>query len=134
MLYTKIKAKIMVNGYFSVVIEILRSVRQGCPIAPLLYICVIESLLVSIRNNSNIQGIPSPSSNDIFLNSDFADDTNFFVRNIESAKVIIEEFEKFGKASGSLINKEKTEAIWLGSFSENTEQPLGIKWVKSSKT
>ena len=42
-LYTNLKSRIIVNGYFTNIIEINRSVRQGCPIAPLLYICVIEN-------------------------------------------------------------------------------------------
>ena len=37
-----------------------------------------------------------------------------FVKNIQSAKEAIEVVEKFGKVSGTKLNKSKTEVLWLG--------------------
>ena len=134
MLYSKIESKILVNGYLSTVIYILRSVRQGCPVAPLLYILVIETLLIKIKSSPNIQGIKSPTSEEKMLISAFADDTGFFIENVQSAQNILNTFEKFGKASGSRINKDKTEGLWLGRYKNRTEEPLSIKWVKETKS
>ena len=47
--------------------------------------------------------------------------------------MVLKTFNEFSLASGSKINNSKTEAIWLGSFKNNTNTPLGIKWVKSTK-
>ena len=115
-LYTNIESKISINGYLSVIIKILRSVRQGCPIAPLLYICVIETLLIKIRSHVLIRGIKSPTSNEQIKLSAFADDTSFFLKDIKSTEAVIHTFQNFGKASGARINKDKTVSIWLGEF------------------
>ena len=77
--------------------------------------------------------IKSPCSAEMNLISAFADDTNFFLANLSSTKSVLDQFNEFGKASGSKINIEKTEAIWLGSLKNNIDTPLGIKWVKSTK-
>ena len=118
-LYKDIKSKIIVNGFLSQPININRSVRQGCPIAPLLYVCVIETLLINIRNNNLITGLNSPCCNGKLLDSAFADETNFFIKNITSVDNILITFEKYGKASGSKINIDKTEAMWLGANQNN---------------
>ena len=133
-LYTNIESSILVNGHLSTIIYILRSIRQGCPIAPLLYICVMETLLIKIRSNSLIHGIKSPTSNEKLLLSAFADDTGFFIEGVQSAEKIIASFEFFGKASGSRINLEKTEGMWLGKEKNNNAKPLSIKWVKETKS
>ena len=134
MLYSKIESKILVNGYLSTMIYTLRSVRQGCPVAPLLYILVIETLLIKIKSTPEIQGIKSPTCEEKLLISAFADDTGFFIENVHSAQNILDTFEKFGKASGSRINIEKTEGLWLGRYKNRTDKPLNIKWVTETKS
>ena len=84
LLYTNLESKVQINGHVSDTIQIFRSIRQGCPVAPLLYICVIETLLINIRANNLIQGIKSPTSNEKLLLSAFADDTTFFNKNVQS--------------------------------------------------
>ena len=133
-LYNKMESKILVNGYMSKKIDILRSVRQGCPIAPLLYICVIETLLIRIRNSPDIHGIKSPTSNRELLTSAFADDSGFFLDGTKSAKNVLKEFDNFGQASGSKVNKDKTEGMWLGEHRHRTDKPIDINWVKKTKS
>lgn len=58
----------------------------------------------------------------------YADDTNGIVSNLKSAKVFLDTVETFGQFSGLLLNKEKTEALWLGKCSKYHEKPLGINW------
>ena len=110
-LYKFMKSKILVNGHLSKLIRILRSVRQGCPIAPLLYILVIETILVKIRLNNSIYGIRSPCSNESFKLSAFADDTQFILKNEASARKVLEIFDYFGKASGAKINRKKKQKL-----------------------
>ena len=131
---TNLKSKIILNGFLSEEISIEKSVRQGCPIAPLLYICAIEPLLINIRNNKEIEGIKSPTSDKYHLISAFADDTGFIIKNMKSKNLILSTFEKFGKASGSKINKDKTEGMLLGALKHINDLQSDIKWVKSTKS
>uniref|UniRef100_A0A2D4IBU9 Reverse transcriptase domain-containing protein n=1 Tax=Micrurus lemniscatus lemniscatus TaxID=129467 RepID=A0A2D4IBU9_MICLE len=48
-IYTTQKAKLMINGEFTSIFEIKKGVRQGCPLSPLLFITIIETLLDRIR-------------------------------------------------------------------------------------
>ena len=133
-LYTNIHSKVLINGFTTPKIDIKRSVRQGCPIAPLLYICVIKTLLINIRKSKTIEGIKCPCSPGRHLLSAFADDTGFFLSNSYSVGRVLHKFDNFGKVSGSKVNKIKTEGMWLGRNKENVETPFGIKWVKSTKS
>ena len=66
--------------------------------------------------------------------SAFADDTGFFVDGTISASNVLITFDKFGEASGSKVNREKTEGMWLGKFANRIDHPLNIKWVKNTKS
>ena len=53
---------------------------------------------------------------------------------LNSVKSVLTNFDKFGDVSGSKINIDKTEGMWLGKYKYKNETPLGIKWVKSTKS
>ena len=72
-----------------------------------------------------IVGIKSPSSNEKLLDSAFADDANFFIKNLISLKNILITFDRFGSASGSKMNIDNKS---------NTQQPYDIKWVTNTKS
>ena len=61
----------------------------------------------------------------------FADDTNGVLSDTTSAKMFLKLVKEFGKVSGLLLNKNKTDAAWLGSQKDNNDAPLGISWPKS---
>ena len=55
------QAVVQVNGSRSGVIAIERSVRQGCPLSPLLYVLALEPLLRKLRDEGTspaLRGIP----------------------------------------------------------------------------
>ena len=55
-IYTNITSDIHNNGYFSERICIKRGVRQGCPLSPLLYILIVETLAEAIKQDPLIRG------------------------------------------------------------------------------
>ena len=65
MLLVDSKVAIQTNGFISIFFPISRSVKQGCPIAPLLYIIQAEPIACKIRNNPNIKGIKLPSLDNV---------------------------------------------------------------------
>ena len=48
-------------------------------------------------------------------------------------KRIFHLFDQYEACSGLKVNYIKTEAMWIGSSRDNTEAPLGLKWINSVK-
>jgi hypothetical protein len=64
MLFKYAQTCIKTNGFVSKYFNISRSCRQGCPIAPLVYILQAEPVACAIRGDSEIQGIKLPGGED----------------------------------------------------------------------
>ena len=122
-------SKLLINNTLSEGIEIQRSVRQGCPLSPYLYILAIEPVLEKIRLDNTIRGIHLPNRGERKLLA-YADDTIFFPKNNNSIKRIMETFEEFGSASGSKINIRKSEIMGIGKFTNKDDYPLNLEGKK----
>ena len=82
MFLIKSKTWIKTNGFVSKYFPISRSTRQGCPIAPLLYVLQIEPMACAIRQNPQIKGILIPNKDkkiECKINM-FTDDTQLLIR------------------------------------------------------
>ena len=111
MLLKDSKTCIKTNGFISKYMSISRSARQGCPIAPLLYVIQAEPMACAIRADKNIEGISFSNSENTQLFepklSMFADDTQLISKNEKSIKKAFEILEIYESASGAKINFEK---------------------------
>ena len=104
---------------------------------PLLF--VVE--LLAIKNRaSDIKGIQTknnPIRDDsleiVTKIQQFADDTTLYVRDKEDLDIAVTIFQRFSNISGLKMNKNKTEAIWLGRDKNNAHQYHNLKWVKQIK-
>ena len=114
-LYSNAISQVIVNHSLSEPLQVTRGVRQGDPLSPLLYVLTIEPLLNCIRADKTIPPISLPGNQSRKLIG-YADDTNFFIKEHSSIDKIIKHFKKFSKASGSLINEDKTKALPLGRW------------------
>lgn len=126
--YNNISSCVINNGLTSGYFKVGRGVRQGDPLSPYLFILVSEILASSIRQNKNIKGIKINTRESKLIQ--YADDTNGTVADVESGKRFLKCVETFGTYSGLKLNKDKTEALWLGKESENKSTPLGVNWPK----
>ena len=106
-------SRILLNKGLTSEYVLHRGVRQGDVMSPILYILTLEPLLEKIRQNISISGLHIPNKGTQKLLA-FADDTNFFTKDTGSVKAILENFQEFGKASGSLININKTKCMEIG--------------------
>ena len=88
--------------------------RQGDPISPYLFIIVLEILFISIKSNSSIKGIDI--CDNIFLYTAYADDSTFFLQNLESILELINCFNIFSRYSGLQPNFSKCEFSGIGSL------------------
>ena len=128
-LYKKSEIYIKNNGYLSENIHPSRGVKQGCPISAMLFILIVETLAISIRNNKNIEGIQINHNGkkiDIKI-TQYADDTVIILKNIDMIKETMLELQKFAKVSGLNLNIDKTIGVRLGPNKYNTGTFQGIK-------
>ena len=120
------------NGFRSDFFSIERSVRQGDPISPLIFVLALEPLLHSIRKDRNIKGIEI-KNNEIKLTG-YADDISYFCNNKNSAINVITKINNFSKISGLEINKTKSECLILNYENlQHTETVDGIPIVNNLK-
>ena len=83
-------------------------------------------MAIKIRTEERIEGIKI--GNGVLKLLQYADDTSGMLKDVNSAKVFLQIVHKFGEYSGLCLNRDKTEAMWLGSCRNNTVKPLGILW------
>ena len=72
----------------------------------MLFILIVETLAISIRNNKNIEGIQINHNGkkiDIKI-TQYADDTVIILKNIDMIKETMSELQKFAKVSGLSLN------------------------------
>ncbi|GBG87825.1 hypothetical protein CBR_g45981 [Chara braunii] len=111
-------ARVQVNGFLSPPLRVTRSVRQGCPLSPALYILYVEHLHEMIRADAQISGYELPGGGQVKSNS-FADNTATVSQATQqSISALRNEVALFEKYAGARINWEKSVAV----------VPDGIDW------
>ena len=132
--YKDANMQIILNGWLTQKIPLLRGVRQGDSLSPLLYILCVEVLACSIRNSPNIKGFLLPGAKGKqFKVRQYADDTTSFVKDYNSLKNLFDIISVYEKGSGAKLNRSKTEAMWLGAWRNRSDEPLGLTWVRKLK-
>ena len=103
-----------------------RGIRQGCPLAPLLFILVVDALAVCMERLcmrgllSSFQTAGWPGGVPLMQ---YADDTIFFIEgSIEAAEKTSALLEMFSDFSGLSLNKTKSTFIAFGMSSEEMSQ------------
>ena len=72
LLYTDVHSAVSVNGFLMEFFPVTMGVRQGCPLSPLLYILVMESLASAVRADIHIDGFPFPGGGGAQRSEDLA--------------------------------------------------------------
>ena len=128
--------KLLLNGNESCVMNsgtttsyfpLKRGARQGDPIAAYLFIIVLEVFFILVRSNPNIKKLKV--YDDFYLLTAYADDTTFFVQDIESIKEIMKVFDIFSKYSGLKLNVSKCEICGIGVLNDVPVALCGFKNV-----
>ena len=127
-IYHGARSQVLNNGWFSDPIQLNSGLRQGCPLSPLLYVIVSETLACAIRNDKHIEGILIPGSKKRSKISMYADDSTLTLKNDFSIQRSFDVIRDFEAASGSKLNLTKTEGIYIGSQAGRTHGPVPIIW------
>ena len=108
--YNNIQSCVGNNGFYSSFFNLTRGIRQGCPISALLFILIVETLAIKIRQEKSFRGI---KINNVEIKlCQLADDTTLFLKdNIGLAFIILKQFER---TSGLKVNLEKSTVIPIG--------------------
>jgi hypothetical protein len=140
-LYNKITARILVNGFQSESIKIERGVKQGDALSCAIFIICIDPLIRNIEKNCRIEPIVINKMNNRgrigieFKAAAYADDISVICRNSqESIQQVFNEYSRLTKRSGLELNAEKTEILRLdgnNQFEINIEYGGSIHRIKS---
>jgi Reverse transcriptase (RNA-dependent DNA polymerase) len=103
------QARISLNGTLTPSLNIASGVRQGCPLAPYLFILAINSLISKVHI-SNMVGIPTPESDATKILA-YADDITIFLSKDSELQTALSELKHFASASNLKINNSKSYIV-----------------------
>ncbi|CAI7755270.1 unnamed protein product [Closterium sp. NIES-54] len=115
----------LVNGWMGAGIDVVSGVRQGCPLAPYLFLCAVEPLVQKVEKEQ--LGLDIAGQRLTYIG--YADDTTLALQGkeqIAEAEVILDELERqFGLAT----NKAKMVILSLGA-NLGRDDGGAFKWAK----
>ncbi|GBG62517.1 hypothetical protein CBR_g30835 [Chara braunii] len=131
-MYTFATSSVAVNGHLSRPFNLTRSLRQGCPLAPLLFVLQLEVPLNKIRKHPEIRGIRLTQDRDCRVKA-IANDLFMVTENTTSSlnalKSVLAEYSILLEA---LVNWSKSTFILPEVYSLQVE--WGMKRVSSSSS
>ena len=108
-IYDRPTANIILNGEKLKSFPLRSGTRQGCPLSPLLFNIVLETLATAIREEKEIKGIQI-GKEEVKL-SLFADDMILYTEDPKDAtRKLLELINEFGKVAGYKINAKLINA------------------------
>ena len=109
-LYKELKSDIIINGSTIDGYKILKGVKQGDALSCIIFIMCIEPLLRNLKENRNIERVESEQLPITIPNTyGFADDITVITkRNNVCIEEVFRTYEEFTKASGLMLNADKT--------------------------
>lgn len=117
-----------VNGVAFPPFAIERGVRQGCPLAPYLFIIMAEALNVMVKSEvtlGNIKGITLPGNARQQTLAQYADDTSFTLLGEEQPiRYLLYTLDTFCMATGLIINWDKSCGYW-----KDENNPVRPRWT-----
>jgi hypothetical protein len=102
------------NGQTSEPFQLSRSIRQGCPLVPFLYLFVADCLRYLLDKDAKIKGLKLPGNVGEIIDQEYADDTNMYLEgSLENLNNTKGALEIYTLDSGTQINWNKSQAIWI---------------------
>jgi hypothetical protein len=132
-LYADASSSLLINGQLAGHINCKRGVRQGDSLSCILFVCVMEAFETYLESQTEIKAIEINHQRTGSFTLErfklYADDTVAAVANIDSLNSLIHHIHVFEKASGSKLNKDKSEILPIGISRIRTKPDNGMLWV-----
>jgi ribonuclease HI len=114
-LHRTTQARFLVNGELSKNFAVTSGIRQGCPLAPLLFLLAAETLKYAIEGCDQIEGVALQGLEQAHLHSlsAFVDDSAIFIRDVNMIDAVGDILRRFGAISGLQAQPHKSHAIVL---------------------
>ena len=104
------------NGEQSDLIAVRSGIRQGCPLAPLLFLLVVELLGLAIHQDPRLRGLPVPGDTGVrHLFSAFVDDSTLFLERADQLESALRLVHRFGERSGLHAQPTNNLLIFLNT-------------------
>ena len=130
MMYHNFQAVMQVNRRHSRAFTIERSVRQGCPLSPLLHIIALEPLLCRLRDeeeNLALYSVPFPGPLTARVSA-FANDITVFVSCRQDVEAVKKAVGRYKRIAGAKFNFDKTEGLRLCDWRGSNTLPKPFRW------
>ncbi|KAE9361865.1 hypothetical protein PF008_g618 [Phytophthora fragariae] len=123
--HTNTTVQFLANGHLSDKVVVTSGIRQGCPLAPLLFIIAVDLLYDVIEGMEELEGIQLEGSltKQPLKVAGYADDTAIYVAHRNMQKKVIEAVHQFSAIAGLKLNVQTSAAIDIGcNRREETEE------------
>ncbi|KAF1334172.1 reverse transcriptase, partial [Globisporangium splendens] len=107
-LHSQTTYKFIVNGFLSRKYNVTSGIRQGCPLAPLLFILALEA---------------AGCATEVRLGG-YADDTTIYLSDPKDINAVFAILDKYGAASGLRVNRHKSAVLPLNKEYSSTEESV----------
>lgn len=132
MAYSGCKTRLVINNSVSKSILVLSSVRQGCPLSPLLFSLYLEPYCLKVEAAKGIRGY---RLNTVEVKvSAYADDVAVFCTDKRSVTETVAVTKEFCDATGAAVNWEKCCGYWHGGWASKPSSYAGISWSNTPCT
>ena len=127
-MYRSKRLQVMNNGYLSMPFSRGRGMDQGCPMSLPVFCFLQEPLSIAINNNQGIDGFKVPGVERPIKHIQYADDNNGINHKTHNVINTIDEYRRFGRASGVNLNHNKIKGMSIGTDVLPTCPYFDIEW------
>ncbi|KAJ7998408.1 hypothetical protein DPEC_G00204630 [Dallia pectoralis] len=112
--YQNISSRVLVNNILTDPFPIRSGVRQGCPLAPLLYVIYLEPFLERIRTSPGIPGYQLPGAGgERLMVVAYMDDITIVGTDSRSITTATKAVDDYCAATGALVNRETIKLLGI---------------------
>lgn len=127
MAYACCSTRLMINKVLSEKIDVRASVRQGCPLSPLLFAIYLEPFCRMLTASDHIRGFRLGACEVRVLA--YADDVALFCEDRRSVQEALRVTEMFCRQTDSAVNLDKCLGVWHGQWDLEPEFFCGVRWA-----